>query len=98
MTKYVEIENGNQIDRYKYDGISIDEFIDIVIGDKPKRVKDIPSEEFEKHKKFEIDLNVDGKFTVQHYIFKHESKEARNSWNRFVRQERRINNLFSNAS
>lgn len=96
MTKYIQVtlQGGEHIDRYKLVGISIDDFIDTILKNDPRLVIDISEEEYEKHKKFEINFNVEDKFEAQHYVFKHVSKELRNDWNKFVRQQRRIDNLI----
>jgi actin-related protein len=94
MTKFIEVslEGGAHIDRYKLVDISVDDFIDTMLKLDPSSVKDITEEEYEKHRKFELDFNVEDRFECQHYIFKHVSREARNDWNRFIRQQRRMEN------
>ena len=90
MEKYIEINLGNQIDRYHLDGISVDDFIDNVIKSKGK-VTDITKEEYESKKAYEIEMDVEGErlFTLKHYVLKHESEEARKDWIEFVRELRK---------
>ncbi len=87
MTKFIEVNLGKQIDRYKLINIDVDSFIDIfLVKDGHKRVRDISEEEYEKDKKFVLEFNVEDSFEVEHYTYQHETRELRNEWNRLVRQ------------
>lgn len=97
MTKYIEIAIGEQIDRYKLTDISVDDFIDTIISpsiDIKSTLSDIDESEYEKSKKFELEMNVEDRFIVEHYVAKFPDKESRNSWYRMVRQHRRENEFF----
>lgn len=94
MIKFIEVHLGKQIDRYKLINIDVDSFIDVfLVQDGHKRIKDISKEEYDKDRRFQLEFNVEDKFEVEHYTYKHESRELRNEWNKMVRQLNRENTL-----
>lgn len=93
MTKYIQVNLSDQIDRYKLTNISVDDFIDTYLM-KPDRlpissINDIDDKEYEKSKNHHITFNVEDRFECEHYILKHPTKEDRNEWNRMVRSMNR---------
>lgn len=91
MNKYIEVTLGKQVDRYKLTDISVDDFIEIfLVKVGYKKFIDITEEEYESKKRFEIEMNVEDRFNVEHYTLVHESRESRNEWNRLVRQMKRV--------
>lgn len=89
MTKWLEFNNGYQIDRYKISGISVDEFLDIIVAPFLGQFKDIEESEYESKKSHELEYNYMNVILVERYVLKHPSKEARNNWNRTVRSIKR---------
>ena len=86
-SKYIELTSPNQIDRYKFSGTSVDIFLDLIMPF-AKDVRGLTEEEYESSKTHELEYNY-GEIQVERYVFKHPSKEARNSFNRVVRSIRR---------
>jgi hypothetical protein len=89
MTKWLEFNNGDQIDRYRISGLSIDEFLDLIVTPFLGQFKDIEESDYESKKSHEMEYNYMNVILVERYVLKHPSKEARNSWNRTVRSIKR---------
>lgn len=89
MEKWIELELEKQVDRYHITGITVDEFIDILVKDQKggiRKLRDITKSQFDSHpnKEYLLELDVEGKFQVEHYISKHESEESERLWNEFI--------------
>ena len=89
MTRWLEFQSGPLIDRYKITGLSVDEFIDIIIVPFLNQFKEITEEAYESKKSHELSWNYSNKYQIEKYVLKHPSKEARNLYNQRVRKIRR---------
>ena len=87
MPTYIALTSPNQIDRYKFSGTSVDEFLDLILPF-AKDVRGLTENEYESSKSHELEYNY-GEIQVERYVFKHPTKEARNIFNRTVRQIKR---------
>lgn len=89
MLKHIQInyENG-KIERYKLTDISVNDFIDYFLSQK-YMLEDISEEEYESAKKFELEYNIEERFLIEIYVYKHIDKLHRNAHNRRVRSIKR---------
>jgi len=93
MEKYIEIHqlDGKHKDRYHIEGITVDEFIDTMVKSKDGGINqlfDITKEEFESHinRKYSIELNVENRFSVTHYVSEHVNKRSERKWLQVVNE------------
>lgn len=89
MTRWLEFQSGPLIDRYKISGFDTNDFIDIIVIPFLHQFKEITEVEYESKKSHELDWNYSNLYQIEKYVLVHPSKEARNSYNRRVRQIRR---------
>lgn len=96
MDKFVEINLIHQIDRYKITGITVDDFIDVIVETVgAEAIKDISEEEYERAKEYAVGFSVEDKFTIEHYTYHYASPEAKKLWRDFVRELRKNRHLNS---
>jgi hypothetical protein len=93
LDKYIEAHVGKQIDRYHLIGISIDDFLDFTVKtfqEKNIPFRDISKEDFELHKRYSLEMSVEGRFSFEHYVHQHESLELEQKWKELVMSVKRI--------
>jgi hypothetical protein len=95
MEKFIEIDLGNQIDRYRLTDISVNDFIDCFLSGKVSidKIKDISKDDYLKHIFYALEFNVDDQFTAEHYTLKFPSEESRKDWIDYVRGLRKFESL-----
>lgn len=94
INKYIEVYCNDEISRYKIIGMDVDSFIDILCIQLKNKItfNDITEAEYNKDKSYEIDLDVEGLYQIQHYILKHESKDSERDWKDLIRTIRKDKN------
>jgi hypothetical protein len=89
MDHYIEIQLEGQVDRYHFEEVDTDKFLDNFITKlKGKSITGITKDEFETHPNRQhcLEFDVEGIGNVTHYIKQHETELDEQQWNDFIRQ------------